>query len=61
MTKNLRIRYTAEIIFRWLSANNEFEEEHTGLEDVKIEKQIFEFCVNENPNIDGALWKREEV
>lgn len=61
LTKNLRIRYTAEIIFRWLSANNDFAEEHTGLEDVKIEKQIFEFCVSENPNIDGSLWAKKEA
>ena len=49
-------RYTAEIIYKWLTGNTEFEESHTGLEDVKIERKIFEYCVNENPEIDGRLW-----
>lgn len=52
-------RYTAEIIYKWLTDNTEFEESHTGLEDVKIERQIFEYCVNKNPEIDGRLWKEE--
>lgn len=49
-------RYTAEIIYRWLTGNTDFEESHTGLEDVKIERKIFEYCVKENPEIDGRLW-----
>ena len=52
-------RYTAEIIYKWLTGNIEFEEAHTGLEDVKIERQIFEYCLSENPEIDGRLWKEE--
>ena len=52
-------RYTAEIIYKWLTGNTEFEEAHTGLEDVKIERQIFEYCLSENPEIDGRLWKEE--
>ena len=56
LTKNMRIRYTAEIIYKWLSGNADFEESHTGLEDVKIERVIFEYCMNKNPEIDGRLW-----
>ena len=56
LTKNMRIRYTAEIIYRWLSGNADFEESHTGLEDVKIERVIFEYCMNKNPEVDGRLW-----
>ena len=56
LTKNMRIRYTAEIIYRWLSGNADFEESHTGLEDVKIERMIFEYCMNKNPEVDGRLW-----
>lgn len=58
LTKNMRIRYTAEIIFKWLSQNPSFEESHTGLEDVEIERQIFEFLLSENPEIDGRLWAK---
>lgn len=57
LTKNMRLRYTAEIIYKWLSKNADFEESHTGLEDVKIEREIFEYLVNNYPEIDGQLWK----
>ena len=49
-------RYTAEIIYRFLTGRNDFEESHTGLEDVKIEKEILHFCLAQNPEIDGRLW-----
>lgn len=56
LTKNLRIRYTAEIIYRFLCGTNDFEESHTGLEDVKIEREIFEYLIKSCPDIDGRLW-----
>ena len=56
LTKRMIRRYTAEIIYRFLTNNVEFEESHTGLEDVMIEKEIFVFCVSEKPEINGALW-----
>lgn len=49
-------RYTAEIIYRFLSGCGEFEESHTGLEDVKIERKILEYCLEKCPEIDGRLW-----
>jgi hypothetical protein len=60
ISKNGQRRYTAEIIYRWLSGLHNFEESHTGLEDVEIERQIFEYFVNENPEIDGLLWPKTE-
>jgi len=57
ITKNNQLRYTAEIIYRWLTDNVEFEEHHTGLEDVRIERKIFEYLVKQEPEIDGRLWK----
>lgn len=50
-------RYTAEVIYKWLTKNVNFEESHTGLEDVRIERKIFEFCLANCPDIDGRLWK----
>lgn len=58
LTKRMCKRYTAEIIYRFLTGNNDFEESHTGLEDVMIEKDIFSYCINIQPDIDGALWAR---
>lgn len=39
-------RLTAEILWRYLSGNNDFIESHTGLEDVEIESKIFVHCLN---------------
>ena len=47
---------TAEVIYRYLTQNLDFEEEHTGLEDVRIERKIFEYCWVNDPSIDGRLW-----
>lgn len=47
MTKHKvpQVRKTAEVLWRYLTGNNTFEESHTGLEDVQIEAQIFAACV----------------
>ena len=50
-----QLRFTAEIIYRFLTGNLDFIEEHTGLEDVLIEKDILAYCIA-NGVVDGALW-----
>ncbi len=50
-----QLRFTAEIIYRYLTGNLDFVEEHTGLEDVLIEKDILAYCIK-NGIEDGALW-----
>jgi len=57
LTKRLAKRYTAEILYRFLTDNLDFEESHTGLEDVEIEKEIFAYCLSQKPEINGALWQ----
>ena len=42
--KNPKPRATAEILYRYITGNNDFEESHTALEDVLIEKDIFVQC-----------------
>ena len=56
LTKNGKNRYTAEILYRYLTNDISFEESHTGLEDVLIEKEIFVHCIQKNPGINGRLW-----
>lgn len=56
LTKRGQRRYTAEILYRFLNNENDFLESHTGLEDVKIEKEIFLYCVKEKSDINGRLW-----
>lgn len=40
-----RPRLTAEILYKFITGDLQFEEEHTGLEDVKIETEIFLKCM----------------
>lgn len=40
-----RPRFTAEVLWRYISNNNDFVESHTGLKDVEIEKEIFTKCL----------------
>lgn len=44
LTKNGRVRATAEILYKYVSGDIDFKESHTGLEDVLIEKEIFAKC-----------------
>ena len=41
-------RKTAEILYRFISGDNDFIESHTALDDVKIERVIFEYCVKQH-------------
>lgn len=43
--KTPRKRYTAEVLWRYFSGDNSFNEAHTGLADVEIESQIFVRCL----------------
>jgi len=55
-TMNNQYRFTAEILYRYFTNDNEFIESHTGLEDVMIERMLMVFCFARNPEIDGRLW-----
>jgi DNA polymerase III epsilon subunit-like protein len=50
-------RLTAEILYRYLTDDITFEESHTGLEDVEIEREIFLECLRRNPDVNGLLWE----
>lgn len=58
LTKKGQRRYTAEIIYQWLKNDESFTESHTGLEDVKIEREIFEYLIKTENEIDGRLWAK---
>jgi len=55
-TKNNQNRLTAEVLYRFISGNNDFIESHTGMEDIDIEKEIFARCMKAHKKIDKALW-----
>ena len=56
LTKNGRLRFTAEIIYRFITKNNDFVESHTGLEDVLIEKEILAYCFKQHKAMERKLW-----
>lgn len=58
MTKNNQCRFTAEIIYRYLTNDLEFEESHTGLEDTLIEKDILAFCIKQHKKMDKLLFNK---
>lgn len=49
-------RFTAEIVYRYLTGNLDFIEAHTGLEDVLIEKEILVYCLAHGME-NGKLWE----
>lgn len=52
-------RLTAEILYRYLTNNLDFEESHTGLEDVLIETKILLHCLNTNPEVKRLLFEKK--
>lgn len=56
LTKRGQRRYTAEILYRFISGNNVFVEEHTALEDASIEAEILMDCLKTMSIEDGVLW-----
>lgn len=58
--KTKQPQMTAEVIYRYITKNLEFTEAHTGLEDVRIEREIFKYCVQQMPDLDGRLFPPKE-
>lgn len=56
LTKRGQCRFTAEILYRFITRNNDFVESHTGLEDVMIEKEIMAYCFRQHKKMDRKLW-----
>lgn len=56
--KTPRVRLTAEILFRYISGQYDFNESHTGLEDVLIETVIMAHCFRQHKKMDKRLFKK---
>ena len=59
--ENGNLKTSAERMFAYISQNEEFEEEHIGLADVRIEKEILIRCLKSHKkidkNINRACWR----
>lgn len=47
---------TAEILYRYITLDNDFIESHTGLEDVLIEKEIVAYCFRQKRKMRKCLY-----
>lgn len=57
LTKNGQLRFTAEILYRFISKDNSFIEAHTALADVEIETQIMAYCFRQHKAMRKKLWE----
>jgi hypothetical protein len=57
VTKNGRPKATAESLFAFITKDPTFEEEHTGLADVMIEKEILAYCFRQHKKMRRKLYE----
>ena len=55
VTANGNLSTTAESAYRYIMRDTDFEESHTGLEDVRIETQILAKCFRQHKKMDTAI------
>lgn len=55
--KTPRPQVKAEVIYRFMTGNNDFIESHTGLEDVLIEKEILAYCYCKHKKMRKKLYE----
>jgi hypothetical protein len=58
--KKPRPRVTAEILYRYITRNLDFVEEHRGLEDVDIERQIMAYCFAKHKPMAKGLYEKSK-
>ena len=56
LTKAGKPRKTAEILYRYIINDTTYIEEHKGLQDVDIERQIFAYCVRQKKRMNKKLF-----
>lgn len=56
LTKNGRVQTKAETLYRYITQDTDFVENHTGLEDVLIEKDIMAYCYRKHKKMRKELW-----
>lgn len=59
-TLNNQCKKTAEILYRFISGNNDFVESHTGLEDVLIEAEIMFYCFRQHKPMRKRLFEEQK-
>lgn len=57
--KNGNPRKTAEILYKFIINDDTFVENHTGLEDVLIEKEILAYCIKQHKRMRKGVFQSE--
>lgn len=57
ITARNQLKFTAEILYRFILKDTNFLESHTGLEDVDIERQILAYCKRQHKRMEKKLFK----
>lgn len=60
LTAQGKPRLTAEILYRFITHEQNFDEAHTGLEDVRIEAQILAYCYRQHKKMQKKLFEKNE-
>lgn len=58
--KKPRPQVKAEVLYKYISGQYDFIESHTGLEDVKIEKEIFIVCMKKHKRMRKSAWDKKK-
>ncbi len=56
--KTPRPQVKAEVLYKYITGDNDFIESHTALEDVLIEKEILAYCFNKHQKMRKELYAR---
>lgn len=59
LTPTGKLSATAENLYRFISKDKDFQESHTGLEDVLIECQIFLYCLKQHKKMRRNLYENQ--
>ena len=57
ITSSGNLSTTAESAFKYISGKTDFEESHTGLEDVQIEVQILTKCFAQHKSMETSIYR----
>ena len=58
ITDKGNLKTSAEVVYRYMILNNDFQESHTGLEDVRIESLIFAKCIRQHKKMRRHYWDK---
>lgn len=57
-TSRGQLRYTAEIIYQFITKDINFKESHTALQDTLIEKDILSYCFKQHKKMNKLLFNK---